>query len=555
MKNKSAKTLLSSVADIIRNINRVMTAMFFAFLRYIPALALSAILSASVSENLGAVATGGQPGQFIAWGAGARSLGMGKAFFAVSDDASATYWNPAAMTQIDRKEIMALHAALFADTNFNFISYVHPTAKYGVFGANITRLYSGGFEKIAVTFDSSQEDIVQIENLGTFDDSRLAFTAAYGKKIRENLSIGFSAKYLTHTLDTSVSGGVTTDITMFLEGLNHTLPGIKLAFGLNNLLSASMGDTDDVLPIIFRAGASHRFLKDKLLVAMDIEKPMPANLGWHIGTEYWLMNYLAMRLGFEGESGIRETTAGFGLKYRDYGLDYAFSLHDLGLTHKVSASWKIGDSVKAGRQAVVARLMKEAVESYRKGDLLLAHNRLEKLLDIDPTNKDAQMMSQRLQIVIGHLDSIVGDTEDAVALRKGVISYLEGDDSGAVNSFRYAYYKKPGNTKVLALLNKLEKEMGLPLTEAYKETIAGFTIIDQKVFDARQAIIDGKYDKALIKAQEILNLEPNHVTALEIMGSAFFMMDQPEKAKEVWMKVLEIDPTNKVVPQFLNQLK
>jgi Flp pilus assembly protein TadD len=79
-------------------------------------------------------------------------------------------------------------------------------------------------------------------------------------------------------------------------------------------------------------------------------------------------------------------------------------------------------------------------------------------------------------------------------------------------------------------------------------------MIDQKVYDARQAIIDGKYDQALVKCQEILNLEPNNTTALEIMGSAFFMMDQPEKARQVWMKVIELDPTNKVVPEFLNQL-
>ena len=31
--------------------------------------------------------TGGQPGQFLAWGAGGRSLGMGRAFFAVADAA------------------------------------------------------------------------------------------------------------------------------------------------------------------------------------------------------------------------------------------------------------------------------------------------------------------------------------------------------------------------------------------------------------------------------------------------------------------------------------
>ncbi len=33
------------------------------------------------------------------------------------------------------------------------------------------------------------------------------------------------------------------------------------------------------------------------------------------------------------------------------------------------------------------------------------------------------------------------------------------------------------------------------------------------------------------------------------------MMDQAEKARTVWMKVMQIDPTNKVVPEFLNQLR
>ena len=41
-----------------------------------------------------------------------------------------------------------------------------------------------------------------------------------------------------------------------------------------------------------------------------------------------------------------------------------------------------------------------------------------------------------------------------------------------------------------------------------------------------------------------------------MMGSAFFMMDQPEKARaRCGLKVMEMDPTNKVVPEFLNQLR
>src|SRR5438132_8037819 len=42
-------------------------------------------------SSLHAQATGGQPLEFMSYGAGARSLAMGAAFVGVADDASATY--------------------------------------------------------------------------------------------------------------------------------------------------------------------------------------------------------------------------------------------------------------------------------------------------------------------------------------------------------------------------------------------------------------------------------------------------------------------------------
>ena len=113
----------------------------------------------------------------------------------------------------------------------------------------------------------------------------------------------------------------------------------------------------------------------------------------------------------------------------------------------------------------------------------------------------------------------------------------------------------PDNSKLLKLLNQIEKENNMALTEAFRTDVVGWTIIDQKIYEARQSIIDGRYADALRKSQEILNLEPQNVTALEIMGSSFYMMDQPDRAREVWTKVLEVDPTNRVIPQFLEQMR
>ena len=490
-------------------------------------------------------ATGGQPGQFLSWGAGARSLGMGKAFFSVADDASATYWNPAGMTQLERKEIMALHVNLFADTTYDFLSFVYPTPKHGVFGMNLTRLYSGGFEKIAITYDPTKTDIVSIDTLGTFDDVQMAFTGAYARKIKENMSVGIAGKYVTHTLDTSVSGFITFDTTLLVEGINHRFKDLQLGFGIQNLMSATMGDTDDKLPLIFRFGASHPFLREKMLLSFDIDKNMNANMGWHIGTEYWLVNFAAIRIGFEGgDGGIRETTAGFGVKYKDYGIDYAFAIHDLGMSHRLSGSWRFGPSIVGNRDALVSKYIQESVEAYRQGNYVLAAERIDAALDIEPGNKEAKKMYNRLGLVLGYVQSASGENEEANSIRKGIGGYLEGDSKTAINGLRYAYYKNPGNMKVLGLLNRIEKELGIKATESQRGDVVGFTIIDQKIYDARQAIIEGRYDQALMKCQEVINLEPENVTALEIMGSAFFMMDQPEQAKEIWIKLINKNNTN-----------
>src|SRR4029077_20118932 len=120
---------------------------------FILALSLLAPLS-----TLHAEATGGQPLEFMSYGAGARSLAMGAAFVGVSDDASATYWNPAGLSQITRKELTLLKATLFADTTYDFYSFVKPSQKGGsAWGVSMTKLGSAGFEKVNANYDTTTQ--------------------------------------------------------------------------------------------------------------------------------------------------------------------------------------------------------------------------------------------------------------------------------------------------------------------------------------------------------------------------------------------------------------
>src|SRR4051794_35397588 len=103
-----------------------------------------AVLTLPVS--LFAAATGGQVDEFLSYGAGARSLAMGAAFVGVADDASATYWNPAGLSQITRKELTLMKATLFADTTYDFYSFVKPSKKGGsAWGVSMTKLANAGF--------------------------------------------------------------------------------------------------------------------------------------------------------------------------------------------------------------------------------------------------------------------------------------------------------------------------------------------------------------------------------------------------------------------------
>lgn len=498
--------------------------------------------------------SGGQPGQFLASGAGARSMAMGGAFYGVSDDASASYWNPAGLPQVERKELMAMQSTLFADTTLSFLSYVHPTATRGTWGINFTQLASGNFEKINATFSPGCDDTVNcvtsLSNAGTFSDVQRAIGFSWGKRVGETVSLGLQFKHLERKLDTSADRFDAVDI-----GLMRSFGPFRTGIGLQNAFSVKGGDTEDELPLIIRWGNAFSFLGDRLLFALDINKNVAADPEWHFGGEYWLLHWFGLRFGILGTPQLQETDFGFGLRYKNFGVDVAQGLHALGNTTRIAASFRFGPSQHETSERQVRGMISSGFEAFKHGNFLLAAQRLNAALDADPTNSTVRSMLGRLQTVVGAIPQSTGSDEVSGFVRKGVSEYVDGRDlKQAINSLRYAFNKDPKNEKLLQLLNTVEKEAGVTELSQQIEGAEVFSLVDQKVYESRQAIYDGKYDMAVRRSQDVLDLEPNNVTALEIMGSAFFLMDQRGKAKAVWLKVMQVDPNNKVVPQFLEQL-
>src|SRR3989344_4630063 len=201
------------------------------------------------------------------------------------------------------------------------------------------------------------------------------------------------------------------------------------------------------------------------------------------------------------------------------------------------------------------RLFQEGVAAYTQGNYMLGLDRMNRSLDIDPTNNDVRVLSGRLSSVVTTLPSAVGEGEVPNIIRKAVNDFMKGDNKSTINALRYAYLEKdPTNEKLLQLLNRIEKESREKLTERLDQKRKGFSYIDQKLYDALQSIYDAKYDKAIILLQEVLDLDPQNVEALKRLGSCFFFIEQKDKAKEVWQKALEMDPSDTVIQQYIQQI-
>ncbi|MXZ01934.1 hypothetical protein F4Y93_15325, partial [Candidatus Poribacteria bacterium] len=98
---------------------------------YFSILIASLILTTSVK----AADEGAHTAEFLSHGVGARALGMGSAFVAIADDATATYWNPAGLTKVKKHSFSAMYSDTFSTgdgswlsrglVSYNFLNYVY----------------------------------------------------------------------------------------------------------------------------------------------------------------------------------------------------------------------------------------------------------------------------------------------------------------------------------------------------------------------------------------------------------------------------------------------
>lgn len=290
-------------------------------------------------------AAGSTSASFLKLGIGPRAEGMAGAYAAVSDDASAMYWNPGGLTQIKGHEVSFMHNEHFQGLNQESLSAAYGLRNGHVLGLQVNTLYTPkDFERRSgLNEDDPINPLTESEGLFRAYDASLA--VGYAARLSPALSLGGATKFIRQTIDDSSASGYAVDLGVHWKSLDSPF---SLGAAVQNLGPGMAFESKSFpLPLNFKVGGATTFFEEKLLMALDLNQPIDNYLSSNLGFEYRWNKSLALRTGYRyrlygNELGaVSGVAAGLGFMIRNFGIDYAFHpLSDLGNTHQLSLTMR-----------------------------------------------------------------------------------------------------------------------------------------------------------------------------------------------------------------------
>ena len=318
---------------------------------------------------------------FLLISPGVRADGMGEAFVAVADDASAIFWNSGGLAFLENNEFLFMHSnwlpQLSSDLFYDYGAFTHPVDGLGTFGLSITYM---NFGEQNVTDERGPE---VIDKFTSYD---FAVSGAFGTKIKSNIGLGVNMKIIRSNLAPFGAGkeegtGQAWTFGVDLGILYKQFLFDRLNFGIN---LSNMGpkvayidvDQADPQPTNLKLGFAYRLLDsefNKITLTADFNKLLVRRYtdgksdpfykaiftSWgdepfdqemkkvisHVGMEYWYAAFFALRAGYWDDKigKIRAKTFGAGFRYSIYQIDFGYIAAGKG--HPLSDTMRFSFSV------------------------------------------------------------------------------------------------------------------------------------------------------------------------------------------------------------------
>ncbi|MEP0822511.1 MAG: PorV/PorQ family protein [Ignavibacterium sp.] len=326
-------------------------------------LVAAGVLSFAVGLSAQTV-IGKYAGEFMAIGVGGRALGMGGAYAALANDATAGYWNPAALSRIDYPDIVGMHDERFGGlVNYDFASVALPYGPDATVALSVLRLGVDGIP-------DTRSAWVDVNGNGLFDDNNRPdygsityFNAAdwaiylsYAKRSNAVFAYGANVKIIRRDLAEFGATGIGFDVGVLYSPLENLFVALNAQDITTTLVAWNTGRTELITPTL-KFGSAYlfemwggrfaptfdvdvRFEHRRSASVAYIKLPYvgAASLDPHLGLEFDFKNTVALRVGYND---IKQITFGVGLHLRKLDVDYSFArfgsaVNDLGDTHRIS---------------------------------------------------------------------------------------------------------------------------------------------------------------------------------------------------------------------------
>ncbi len=298
--------------------------------------------------------------QFLKIGAGARPIGMGGSYVALSNDVTAVYWNPAGLARvIGQGEALFNHAAWLASTDYNFAAASINVPGFGSLGVHVISL---------TTPEQDVRTIQHPEGTGQkWSGNFISLGITYARALTDRFSIGFTGKFIQEKIFNARSQGAAFDIGILYRTPVNTLTlgasitnfGSKMRLDGRDLFfnedppTTPQGGVSEVpakyrtekydLPLNLRIGLAWHAMQtenNSVIVSVDGTQPNDNTEYINSGIEWGILNTVFLRLGYKSwlkENSEEGLTFGAGIKYDAVGtnLKFDFGWADYGRLNNV----------------------------------------------------------------------------------------------------------------------------------------------------------------------------------------------------------------------------
>ncbi|MEW5692643.1 MAG: PorV/PorQ family protein [Candidatus Hydrogenedentota bacterium] len=448
----------------------------------------------------------------------ARTAALGSSGVAEAGDiATALFLNPAGLERNTRHNVYFMHHALFEDIYQDFLSYSVPLGQ-GIFGTGITWIDYGDIQRTTLANPYG--------GIGTFSGNDFLFTLSYGVRPLPYWIFGGSLKFLREKLETQSSGGAALDFGVIW---NTPVEGFDLGMSIRNVGSSLKYDVEDEdLPITIQAGCAIHLFEERLNLFIDVKKIINDDeIGLNIGGEFWGLQPLSIRCGYDSNrDATKAFSVGFGIRYSDFTLDYAFiPKDDLESTHRIGASVSFG---KPRERKVVTRSREALLEQLKKSAEKEVGVKKEEKIPKPPVRDKEYPVKLTPPETIPRPSvkpikpvKVIRDLEEY--LQEGELAFLRGEVTKAIEYFSEAASFYPSSFRAF-----------------YNLGTCYYTIKE--------------YSKAKESYISAINLQPRNSDVHLYLGFTYLKLYDIQNAIKEWQVVLEIDPSNEIARNNIEAL-